>query len=116
MPWEPLDFDQVIGVLHGWVGSVVKASLDIQGGDDPVGLMQATGQLRGSGDMLDEDASLDTYHFELASIDHLSGFELDRRFFHSATWDGMKLIFVRIGEPMDEPDRAPEFAPLRYAD
>lgn len=115
LSWEQLDFEGVIGVLHGWVDSVVKASLDIQGGDDPVGCMQATGRLRGSGDLVEEDASLDSYRFELAATDHLSGFELDRRFFHGASWDGDHLVFVRIGEPRDDPDRAPELALLRYA-
>lgn len=116
MAWQQLDFDQVVGILHGWVGSVVKASLDIRGGDDPIGCMQATGRLRGSGDLVDEDASLDTYRFELAPTDHLSGFALVRRFFHGASWDGDHLVFVRLGEPLEDPDRAPELALLRYAE
>ena len=55
---EQLDFDQVIGILHSWIGAVVGASVDVGGGDDPVSLMRVTGRLRGSGDLVDEYASL----------------------------------------------------------
>jgi hypothetical protein len=109
-----LAFVDVISTLQGWLGDVIKASLDIGTSDEPVGCTQATGVLRASGDLFEPGYSLAEHHFELAAEDHLSGFVLHRDYFHWAIRQTDDLIFVRLGEPRGDPDRAPELAILRY--
>jgi hypothetical protein len=109
--WKPLDFNGVIGILQGWLGRVVRVSVETGQPDRPLSLAHAAGVLRASGAMFDPQGyDLDEYPFELHPAgDHLSGFTLDRSWFHDAvlTREG-ELLIVTMGAPEGEPAIAPQ--------
>lgn len=109
--WVQLDFDGVLTTLQGWLGRVVRASAETGQPDRPTGLVHATGVLRASAAIFDPQGyDDDEFPFELHPVgDHVSGFTLDRGWFHDAvlTRDGALLI-VTMGAPENDASQAPQ--------
>lgn len=109
--WIQLDFDHVLTTLQGWLGHIVRASAESGQPDHPVSLVHATGVLRASSAMFDPRGwDADEFPFELhPGGDNLSGFTIDRSMFHDAilTRSG-RLLIVTMGEPRDDPMKAPQ--------
>jgi hypothetical protein len=109
--WVVLDFEGVLATLQGWLGRVVRVSAETGQPDRPASLAFATGVLRASGSIFDPQGyDEDDFPFELhPGGDHLSGFALDRSWFHNAVLTrGGELLIVTIGAPEHDPAQAPQ--------
>jgi hypothetical protein len=75
-----LDFFGAIAALQGWIGHVVRVSVESGHPDRPISHVQAGSILRASGSMFDPQGWFDDeYPFELHPAgDHVSGFTIDR--------------------------------------
>jgi hypothetical protein len=92
------------------MGRAVRVSVETGHPDRPLGLAHVAGILRGSGSMFDPQGwDQDEYPFELHPTDGVSGFALEREWFHGAGLrsDG-RLLVINMGAPKDEPAQAPE--------
>jgi hypothetical protein len=97
---DPVDLEQILGVLHGWVGTEIEVSAHGGQGMAPVSAVSVRGRLR-TGDVLSRPERPEVFLFVLVddAARQVGSFALDAEAFGGGGWldEGEEVLEVASG-------------------